>query len=174
MKKIILTISIAVSALLLFSCKPEKLTRDFSIKDQVVEFVVTPAKKGNAVRMEEVLYEGDLIINIAQIVEQSSFSFDHIKSLILEKGSVELIALAGFDMNHFIGMKLYFENRNQLVAQADVFEADGVIRLSVINGDLLDKLKENHLHVIVAGVRPDRAVTLRLRTNYVVGVSLLK
>ncbi|MGP1447783.1 MAG: hypothetical protein ACTTKO_09745 [Candidatus Limimorpha sp.] len=44
----------------------------------------------------------------------------------------------------------------------------------IVNGNLLDKLKENNLHVIVTGVRPSVMVNLRLHTDYMAGVSLFK
>ncbi len=164
----------ACLVLLLFSCKPETFTKEFPVNDKVIEFEVAAAERGEAARTEEILYEGDLTVNVASIVEQSGFSFDHIKSFIIEQGSVELVAPEGFDMNHFIGMKLYFENQNQLVARADVLDTNGTIKLSIVNGNLLDKLKENKLHLIVTGVRPNVMVKLKLRTNYLVGVSLFK
>lgn len=175
-KTVIYQLSILVfAAMMLFSCKTEQFTKEFSIKDNVIEFdVEAAAAKGTDSLAEEVLYEGILSVNVAQLVEQSGFSFDHIKSFVILQGSVELVAPIGFSMNHFIGMKLYFENRDQLVAQADMLGADGVLKLSIVNGDLLDKLKENNLRVIITGVRPPIKVRLRLRTDYAAEVSLIK
>ncbi|WP_179859314.1 hypothetical protein [Tannerella forsythia] len=48
------------------------------------------------------------------------------------------------------------------------------VRFTIINGELLDKLKDDKLHVILTGIRPNVVVRLKLVMDYKAKVSLIK
>ena len=58
---------------------------------------------------------------------------------------------AGYDMSKFIGAELYFDNMDSLsnlVARADIVEGSK-LRFTIVNGELLDQLQNDQLHVIL-------------------------
>ena len=124
---------------------------------------------------EEVLYDGILNVNVAAELEKNGLSFENLKSFIITQGTLELVTPQGFDLNTFRTAKLYFDNRTALVAKADVVEAAArKVRFTIINGELLDKLKDDKLHVILTGIRPNVVVRLKLVMDYKAKVSLIK
>lgn len=60
-------------------------------------------------------------------------------------------------------MKLYFENRNQLVAKTDVIDvAKRQVLFTIVNGELLDKLKNDKLYIMLTGIRPNKKAKMKL------------
>lgn len=176
MRKFLLRTSILILVVVATaSCAKIKdaLTQDVTIENKELYFNVAPtAKSSSANAIEEILYEGTLTINVKEVVEANGLSFDQLKDFAITMGSVELMYPTGFDMGQFNNIKLYFDNREQLVAQANKVEG-GVVKLSIVNGNLLNKLKEDQLNVIVVGNRPSSPVMLKLVTSYKAKVSLL-
>ena len=163
------------------SCKKaveDVLSTEIPVKDQSVTFVLQPANANEAparvkAESEEVLYDGVLKINIAAELESRGFSFENIKSFLITQGTLEETTPDGFDMKGFIGAKLYFDNRDQLVAKVDKVEK-GIARFTIVNPQLLDKLENDELHIILVGVRPSIQLKLTLKMDYLVKVSLIK
>ncbi len=164
------------------SCKKaleNALSTEIPITGKSIVFEVDAATKSaeasatRAGETEEVLYEGDLKINIAAELKKQGFSFENIKSFLITQGTIEEAAPSGFDMKGFVGAKLYFENKTKLVAKAEKIEGNKV-RFTIVNGELLDKLKEDNLHIILTGVRPNKKLKLRLVMDYKAKVSLIK
>ena len=91
-------------------------------------------------------------------------------------GATEEVLYDGIlNVNTFRTAKLYFDNRTALVAKADVVDtAARKVRFTIINGELLDKLKDDKLHVILTGIRPNVVVRLKLVMDYKAKVSLIK
>lgn len=153
------------------SCKKDEVTKDVPIKNQTVVFDVTPAVSKDLGRGEEVLYDGVVNINIAQAIESFGVSFDNIKSFAITMGTLEEEVPSGFDMQGFIGAKLYFDSRENLVAQADLVEGTK-LRFTIVNGELLDKLENDQLHVILVGVRPSVQLRLVLTMDFVANFAI--
>ena len=172
------------------SCKEtlqNALGKDISVKNREIVFDVQPSAlsqtdaDGQDVpellsgATEEVLYDGILNENVAAELEKNGLSFENLKSFIITQGTLELVTPQGFDLNTFRTAKLYFDNRTALVAKADVVDtAARKVRFTIINGELLDKLKDDKLHVILTGIRPNVVVRLKLVMDYKAKVSLIK
>lgn len=165
------------------SCKKaldKVLSTEIPIKNSSIRFTVGPASKVSAVVLgtrtgesENVLYEGDLEVNIVGEIEKQGFSFENIKSFLLEKGTLELVTPSDYDLSGLKDVKLYFGNRDNPVAKADAVSA-GKITFSVVNGELLDRLNRDKLHIILTGSLPSKEVTLKLVTDYLAKLSLIK
>lgn len=140
-----------------------------------------PAHRGEEAPMllasttEEVLYDGILNVNVAAELEKNGLSFEHLKSFLITQGTLEVVTPQGFDLNTFRTAKLYFDNQTVLVAKADVIDAVArKVKFTIINGELLDKLKNDKLHVILTGIRPQVIVRLKLVMDYQAKVTLIK
>lgn len=165
------------------SCKKaleDALSREIPVTNKSVTFDVTPSSSRSADGTEtrsgkskEVLYDGVLEINIAQELEKQGLSFENLKSFLITQGTIEEDIPSGYDLQGFIGMELYFDNRTKLVAKVEKVEGNKA-RFTIVNGELLDKLKEDKLHIILVGVRPARALRLKLTMDYRAKVSLIK
>ncbi len=183
MKKNLLKISCLLFMLLTaVSCKDaleDVLSKEVKMK-RTVTFDVKPKESVSAEipetrvgSVEEVLYDDVLNVNIAQEMEKQGFSFKNVKNFLITQGTLEEAIPSEVDMQDFVGAKLYFENRDQLVAKAERLEGRKV-RFTIVNGNLLDKLKDDKLHIILVGTRPIRFVRLKLTMDYSVKVSLIK
>lgn len=164
------------------SCKKaleDTLSKEIAINGKSVIFDINAAirsAKAAATRAgetEETLYEGVLNINIAQELEKIGFSFENLKSFLVTQGTLEEEIPSGYDLQGFVGAKLYFDNKTKLVAKADKVEGNKV-RFTIMNGELLDKLKEDKLHIILVGVRPTKKLRMKLTMDYKAKVNLMK
>ena len=122
---------------------------------------------------EETLYDGILEINIAKELEKQGFSFENIKSFLITRGTLEEEIPSGYDLQGFVGAKLYFDNTTKLVAKAEKMEGSKV-HFTIVNGELLDQLKDDKLHIILVGVRPAKKLRMKLTMDYKTKVSLIK
>lgn len=175
MKHKILKISVLLLAVAtLFSCKKtleNVLSKEIEINDRSVTFTVKPSTRAG--ENEETIYDGVLQMSMAAELEKNGFSFENIKSFVLKKGTLELVTPSGYDMEDFKTVKLYFDSKSKLVARGDKVEGDKV-QFTVVDGDLLDQLKEDSLHIILTGQRPSKEVKLKLVMDYGAKVSLVK
>ncbi len=164
-----------------FSCGKldEVLTKEIQVNNRTINFTVNPAAKSaeaQATRSgetETVLYDGVLEINVVEELENNGLSFENLKSFVLRESSITLVTPSGYDMNGFKTVKLYFGDTSKPVAKAESVSGSKVV-LSIVNGELLDKLKEDKLRVIVTGQRSSQQVTLKLRMDYTAKVGLTK
>lgn len=172
------------------SCKEtlqNALSKEISVKNREIVFDVQPSAlsqagaQGEEAPMllasatEEVLYDGILNVNVAAELEKNGLSFEHLKSFLITQGTLEVVTPQGFDLNTFRTAKLYFDNQTVLVAKADVIDAVArKVKFTIINGELLDKLKNDKLHVILTGIRPQVIVRLKLVMDYQAKVTLIK
>ena len=140
------------------SCKEvleDVLSTEIAINNRTVVFDVNAAATKSAETAtragatEETLYDGVLNINIAQELEKQGFSFENIKSFLITQGTLEEEIPSGYDLKGFVGAKLYFDNTSKLVARADKVE-NNKVRFTIVNGELLNQLKDDKLHVILA------------------------
>ncbi len=69
-------------------------------------------------------------------------------------------------MKGFVGAKLYFDNKSKLVAKVEKVEGNKT-RFTIVNGELLNQLKDDKLHVILVGVRPTQNLRMKLIMDYV-------
>lgn len=175
MKNKILKIGLLVLAITaVASCKKmleDVLSKEVAIENRSVTFTVDPGTRAG--ETEETLYDGVLEMNVAKELEDNGFSFENIKSFVLKKGTLELVTPSDYNMDGFLSAKLYFDNKDKLVARAEKVEGSKV-RFTVVNGELLDQLKEDRLHIILTGQRPLKKVTLKLIMDYAARVSLIK
>lgn len=114
---------------------------------------------------EVVLLDTLLNLNLAEQAKKAGYDFDRVLELLITDASMELVSPAGFAMGVFSSLKLYVEDQNKLVAQADKVEGNKV-KIKIVDGDLLAKFKEDKLRIILVGENPDKRVKLKLKTNY--------
>ncbi len=132
--------------------------REDAIKQQrVSQYPSAPA--------DVVLYEADLDFNLAALAKDQGYDFDRLVEFVITKASIELVSPDDFDMKVFSSLKLYVEDRNQLVAQADKVSG-GIVTLKIVNGDLLAKFKEDNLHIILVVEKPSKRVKLKMKSSY--------
>lgn len=170
------------------SCKEtlqDALSKDIAVKNREIVFDVQPSglslagtegKETPELRAgatEEVLYDGILNANVAAELEKNGLSFENLKSFLITQGTLEEEIPSGYDLKGFVGAKLYFDNTSKLVAKADRVEGSKV-RFTIVNGELLDQLKDDKLHVILIGVRPAKKLRMKLVMDYRAKVSLIK
>lgn len=180
--KIIQTVSLLLLFTAVTSCKDtigEMLSAEIPVNNRTIVFDINPATKSaeavttRAGEAEETLYDGVLNINIAKELEKQGFSFENIKSFLITQGTLEEDIPSGYDLQGFVGAKLYFDNTSKLVAKAEKVEANKV-RFTIVNGELLNQLKDDKLHIILVGVRPAKKLRMKLTMDYKAKVSLIK
>lgn len=167
-----------ILAVTMISCQEELLSIDIPVKNQTIVFDVEPASKSaeNSPKVKEVLYNGIIYINIAQAMEAQNVSFEQLKSFLLTQGTLEEEIPAGYDMSKFIGAELYFDNMDSLsnlVARADIVEGSK-LRFTIVNGELLDQLQNDQLHVIFVGIRPSVPLRLKLEMDFMTNFRLIR
>lgn len=177
--RILKTGMLLLAVIALSSCKKtlgNVLSKEVAIDNRTVTFTVNPATKaeaGRAGETEEILYDGILEMNVARELEKNGFSFENIKSFVLKQGTLELVTPSGYGMDAFNTAKLYFDSTAKLVARADRVEGK-LVKFSIVDGELLDQLKEDKLHIILTGQRPSKQLTLKLVMDYKARVSLIR
>ena len=180
--KIIQIVCLLSLLLVATSCKEvleDVLSTEIAITNRTVVFDVNAAATKSAETAtragatEETLYDGVLNINIAQELEKQGFSFENIKSFLITQGTLEEEIPSGYDLKGFVGAKLYFDNTSKLVARADKVE-NNKVRFTIVNGELLNQLKDDKLHVILVGVRPTKKLRMKLTMDYKAKVSIVK
>ena len=176
MKKFIniITMAIALVAILQVTGSCSKvLSKDIAINNVKLQFDIEGTKP-KAGETEDVLYEGDLDINITAELEKQGLSAKNLKSLNLKNGRLELVSPAGFDMNVFKGMKLYFGDNDNKVIVAKANEVKNNVAYFTINASGLKKfLNNDKIHITITGPRPIDNVRVTLITDYVVNIGLL-
>ena len=71
-------------------------------------------------------------------------------------------------------MKIYFDKQTNLVAQADKIQ-NGKITIKIVDGDLLQMLKNDQLHVIITGDSlPSKRVKLKFISSYRAKIQVIK
>ena len=185
MTKIIkLSIFVAVTVLFIFtSCEKikENLAVTVPINDRELTFEVgtnplpSPTYKAPAATAElKVLLDKTFNVNVEAEVEKLGYDMNNIVEFFLSVASIELVEPIGFNMNEFSNIKVYFDDQTQLIAQVDKIE-NGKVKFTIVNGNLLQKLKSDQLHVIIVGDNmPSKRVTLKLKTSYKAKFNLLK
>lgn len=155
----------------------EMLSKEIPIKGSPITFTIHAATPSftRASEAETTLYDTTIDVNISKTVEDAGFSFDHIKNFVLKKGKIKLITGEPFDVAGLQHLKLYFDSTssNNLVAKADRLSGTEM-EFSIVNGELLNKLKNDRLHLILVGTPPTSTVTAQLLLEYAVKVSAIK
>lgn len=174
MKNNIMKIGVLVLAIVaVTSCQQvleQVLSKEIPIKNRSVTFTVEPGTRAD--EDEETLFDGVLEINVAEELEKNGFSFDNILSFVLKAGTLELVTPSDYNMDGFLSAKLYFDNKNKLVATAEKVEKNKVL-FTIVNVNLLDQLRDDRLHIILTGQRPLKKVTLKLIMDYAARVTLI-
>ena len=185
MTKIIkLSIFVAVTVLfILTSCEKikENLAVTVPINDRELTFEVgtnplpsTTYKAPAATAELKVLLDKTFNVNVEAEVEKLGYDMNNIVEFFLSVASIELVEPIGFNMNEFSNIKVYFDDQTQLIAQVDKIE-NGKVKFTIVNGNLLQKLKSDQLHVIIVGDNmPSKRVKLKLKTSYKAKFNLLK
>ncbi len=161
----------------------ENLAVTVPINNKAIEFEVgealmttVPGKSGlpSVSYVENVLLDETFDVNVAAEVEKMGRDFDKIVEFVLTKASIELVEPLGYNMDQFNNIKLYFDDQTQLVAQADNVEG-GKVAIKIVNGNLLNKLKQDKLHVIITGDKvPAGKAKLKLVSSYEAKVKVFK
>ncbi|HPB57654.1 MAG TPA: hypothetical protein PLL49_04025 [Bacteroidales bacterium] len=167
-----------ILAVTMISCQEELLNIDIPIKNQKVAFHIEPASKStaNSGNSNEVLFDGVVDINIAEYIEGQGVSFEHLKSFVITQGTLEEVVPTGYDMQGFIGAELYFDNRDSLsnlVARAEV-ATESTLQFTIINGELLDQLHNDQLHIILVGTRPPIPLFVQLSMDFLANFQLIE
>lgn len=159
------------------SCTDEPITKSIAIKNQKVAFNIAstaPAKGNFSVNFdegEEVLFEGE--INVAKVLDSIGFPLSSLNSFAITGGTLEEEIPSGYDMHGLVGMKLYFDNTDNLVARADVVEEGTVLRFTIVNGELLNKLENEKLYIILVGTRPNVDLSVELVMDFLANFTLV-
>lgn len=178
------SVVIFVGLMLAFtSCETikEKLAVPIPINNVEVTFEVqpavasVPAQKAPAITAEtKVLLDKTFDVNVVEEAEKLGYDLDNIIEFVITAGTIELVEPAGFDMNEFKNVKIYFDNQTNLVAQADKIQ-NGKITLKIVNGNLLQMLKNDQLHVIITGDSlPSKRVKLKFISSYRAKIQVIK
>ncbi|MGC3977565.1 MAG: hypothetical protein QM751_04625 [Paludibacteraceae bacterium] len=192
MKKTFIGISFLASLLLIFSsCNvKEILTHDVEINDKVIEFDLGPTGVKQQVakvvssESEVNLLDSTFALNVEEKISDLGFSVNLIKSLLLTSAKLEVQVPLEFadDVNGFMqcfsNMKIYFDDKSQLVAKGSDITTSGqtgIVNINIVNGELLNKLKQDQLRIILTGSKyPEAMVHVKFITNYKVKVGLTK
>ena len=75
-------------------------------------------------------------------------------------------------MKEFKGVKLYFGDKNLFVATADEVK-ENALYFNVNNPDLLSKLSQDKLHIILTGKKPANNVEVKFVADYVANIGIL-
>lgn len=195
--KTILKISFALFLLLSFNaCNKLKdaLTAEVPIPENSVDFQIGPAGQINAgapraakapaaATAEVTLFDKVLNVNVASELQKQGMTVDQIKSFTLVQTSLTIQVPDGYAdytalLNSFKTVKLYFDNTTQLVAEGKsvtISGRKGVVEITVKNPELLDKLKNDQLHVILTGEKfPPVVVNAVLKTTYKAKIRVIK
>lgn len=188
MKKNLILFSVVFLFTTLVSCEAvkEKVTVSVNVPGPDLEFkaeprprvLEAPQKAPGASQALEILYEGTININIANELAKQNLSVDNIKSFLLLQSTLEIVpgqyTDANIDLNSLKDIKLFFDNTTQLVAKVKSVNLETKsLTFEVVNPELLEKLKENSLHVIVAKDTPlIYKVSFVLKTKYVARVGM--
>ena len=127
---------------------------------------------GAKIDEEQVIYEGDMEMDLVPELKKQGFSEKNLKSLLIKKGKLVLVKPVGFDMKEFKGVKLYFGDKNLFVATADEVK-ENALYFNVNNPDLLSKLSQDKLHIILTGKKPANNVEVKFVADYVANIGIL-
>lgn len=193
--KTLLKISFTLFLLIgLSSCNlTDKLTTDIPIENQTLSFNVGPngmisAEASQPIKVKADVNTSDVIllnqtfdINVTSKLKEKGLSLDLIKSFLITKASLEITVPDSYEdyvalLNKFGTIKLYFTDQTQLVAQAQevtITGHTGVVSIKIVNPELLSKLSEDQLRIILTGEGyPSTDVNCTLTTSYVIKVGL--
>ncbi len=159
----------------------EKLAVDVPIKNVELSFEVQPAvsqapmqKAPSQAAETKVLLDRTYDVNIEDEAAKLGYDLDNIIGFVMTSASIELVEPLDFNLNEFKNLKIYFDNQTNLVAQADKI-GNGKIEIKIVNGDLLQKLKEDQLHIIIVGdTMPTKKVKLKFISNYTAKINIFK
>ena len=159
----------------------EKLAVPIPINDIEITFEVQPASQSSpaakapaVTAVEKVLLDKTFDVNIVEEAEKLGYDMDNIIEFVITAGRIELVEPAGFDMNEFKNVKIYFDNQTKLVAEVDKIENNKIL-IKIVNGDLLQKLKDDKLHVIITGDDlPSKRVKLKFISSYRAKINVFK
>ena len=189
------TIKITLLLSLIFalgSCDiKEALSTEIDVKDKVVEFDLGPdgiisgapqASRVASASSEVTLLDRTFDVNIEEKLSDYGFSLDLIKSVILSNATLEVPVPESENvltfMQCFNGLKIYFDDKSQLVAQLKNIKASGqtgIVEIEIVNGELINKLKSDQFHIIITGEKfPAKRVHCTLTTSYKVKVGIIK
>ena len=111
-------------------------------------------------------------IDLVPELKKQGFSEKNLKSFLIKKGKLVLVKPIGFDMKEFKGVKLYFGDKNLFVATADEVKENSLY-FNVDNPDLLSKLSQDKLHIILIGKKPAKNVEVKFVADYVANIGIL-
>lgn len=160
----------------------ENLAVTVPINDKEVEFEVgealmsAPGKSQSpaASYAENVLLDETFNVNVVAEAKKLGYDFEKIVEFVLSEASLVLVEPVGYDMAQFNQIKLYFDDKTKLVAQADKVEG-GKVTIKIVDGNLLDKLSQDKLHVIITGDKvPTGRAKLKLVSSYKAKIKVFK
>lgn len=181
MKKIIIFISaliVFIAVVPFLSSCSKILNKNIELNNKEFQFEIIGGAK---IDEEQVIYEGDMKMDLVPELKKQGFSEKNLKSFLIKKGKLVLVKPIGFDMKEFKGVKLYFGDKNLFVVTADevkeVATADEVkenaLYFNVDNPDLLSKLSQDKLHIILKGKKPTKNVEVKFVADYVANIGIL-
>lgn len=172
MKKIIIFISaliVFIAVVPFFVSCSKILNKNIELNNKEFRFEIIGGAK---IDEEQVIYEGDMEMDLVPELKKQGFSEKNLKSLLIKKGKLVLVKPVGFDMKEFKGVKLYFGDKNLFVATADEVK-ENVLYFNVNNPDLLSKLSQDKLHIILTGKKPANNVEVKFVADYVANIGIL-
>ena len=172
MKKIIIFISaliVFIAVVPFLSSCSKILNKNIELNNKEFRFEIIGGAK---IDEEQMIYEGDMEMDLVPELKKQGFSEKNLKSLLIKKGKLVLVKPLGFDMKEFKGVKLYFGDKNLFVATADEVK-ENALYFNVNNPDLLSKLSQDKLHIILTGKKPANNVEVKFVADYVANIGIL-
>ncbi len=159
------------------ACDLENLEVTIPIKEQVINFEVGEYNAQQSTKVyqsvpaatnEMVLLDTIMEINLAEAAKEEGYDYEALKELILTNATIELNEdNPDFDMSVFDNLKLFIDDRTKPVAQADKIEGNAVAIKIIDSGNLLEKLDNDNLHIILTGnALPSERVKLKLIADF--------
>lgn len=171
----------------------EALSKEVEIKDNVVEFDLVPSSLSVSSQLkvasaeattDTTLLDKTYDVNVSLELSSLGLSIDLIKAFAITNAKLEvtipeIVTDKAAFMQGFNNLKVYFNDKTNLVAQINgtpTFSGQtGLVEIKIVNGDLLDELKEDQLHVIITGNKyPSVTSHCKFTSSYKVRVGLLK
>lgn len=181
-KSKIVVLSLSMLTLLFSSCEElaDKMTVSLDVPESSINFDVEPQssqamKVASATSESIVLLDRTINVNLADVLADNGYSLDAVTSFLLTSSSLELVSPVGFNMDIFQNVKLYLDDQTHLVAEAQSVDNEtGIITINIADGELLDMLQSDQIHIILVGdAYPSEKVSLKLKTKFKVKLQVL-
>lgn len=170
----------------------EVLSKEVEINDKVVEFDlgangqlnVAPMSKVSTEATEVTLLDKTYDVNVNAKLAEFGLSTKLIKAFAITHAKLEVTIPTDVTddvafMEGFKNLKVYFKDKTKLVAKISgsptVSNKIGLVTITIVDGDLLNMLNNESLHVIITGDKfPGKTSHCKFTSSYKIKAGLLK